>query len=176
MKKHGNPKSRKYYYPLRRENDLNSVDLIPITEEQYRELSRCVDRKRKQEQRAGRCRCPKSYLWKCDADCDNCQYHRNDLLSLDQEMNNDEGNGSCLLDYLADDTCLVETVEKRALFEALELILDGFAEEEQEIIRLFSEGYSERKMAQIMGCSQKTINNKKRLIIARLMEQLKDWK
>ncbi|MGI6545981.1 MAG: hypothetical protein ACOX2M_06035 [Fastidiosipilaceae bacterium] len=176
MKKHGKQKSRKYYYPLRRENDLNSVDLIPITEEQYWELSRCIDRKRKQEQRAGRCRCPKSYFWKCDADCDNCQYHRNDFLSLDQEMNDDEENGSCLLDYLADDTCLVETVERRALFEALELILDGFPEEEQEIIRLLSEGYSERKMAQIMGCSQKTINNKKRLILARLMEQLKDWK
>ena len=97
-------------------------------------------------------------------------------MSLDQEMYDENGNGSCLLDYLADDTCLVKTVEKRALFEALELILDGFAEEEQEIIRLFSEGYSERKMAQIMGCSQKTINNNKRLILARLMEQLKDWK
>ena len=175
MKKHDNQKSRKYYYPLRRENDPDSVDLVPVTEEQYRELTRCINRKRKREQRAGRCLCPKQYFWKCDADCDNCQYHKSDLISLDQILNDCAGFGNSLLDYLADDSCLAETVEERALSEALHLLLDNLSEEEQEIIRLFSEDNSEREIANKIGCSQKTVNNRKKAIFSMLLKHLKAW-
>jgi DNA-directed RNA polymerase specialized sigma24 family protein len=175
MKKHDNQKPKKYYYPLRRENDRNSVDLVPVTEEQYEELTKLINRKRKREQRAGRCLCPKQYFWKCDADCDNCQYYKSDWISLDQALNGFAGLGSILLDFLADDSCLAETIEKRALSETLELLLDSFSKEEQEIIRLFSEGHSEREIADKVGCSQKTVNNKKRAIFSMLLENLKDW-
>jgi hypothetical protein len=71
------------YYPLRKPDDPYSVDLIPVSEEIYQELNLSINRIRKQEQRAGRCFCPKHLLWKCAADCDVCPYHKKgEFLSL----------------------------------------------------------------------------------------------
>ena len=45
------PKNQRYF-PLRHPDDPTSVDLIPVTEDQYQKLMRDVYRIRKREQRA----------------------------------------------------------------------------------------------------------------------------
>lgn len=57
---------------------------IPVTKEQHDAFYKEASRIRDKEQNHGRCVCPYRYIWKCDGDCIDCEYHRaGDTLSLD---------------------------------------------------------------------------------------------
>ena len=106
------------YYPLRRPDDPYSVDIIPVSEEIYQELNQSINRIRKQEQRAGRCFCPKHLFWKCAADCDVCPYHKKgEFLSLDVEVADESKDKSMLIDLIADESDLSEELEEKAFKE-----------------------------------------------------------
>ena len=90
MNKKNNDNKR--YFPLRDPENPFKVTLTPITEEQYRSLYPDIWATQKREQYHGRCMCPKYYLWKCDGQCDLCEYHAPDTVSLDEPL--PDGNGT----------------------------------------------------------------------------------
>ena len=67
--------SKKRYYPLRDAENSYKVSLVEITEVQYRALYHEIWATQKREQYHKRCMCTKKYLWKCDGNCDLCEYH-----------------------------------------------------------------------------------------------------
>lgn len=76
--------SKKHYYPLRDAINPYKVTLVEITEAQYRALYPEIWATQKREQHHHRCMCTRKYLWKCDGNCDLCEYHAiGDMLSLD---------------------------------------------------------------------------------------------
>lgn len=95
------------YYPLRDPENTSKVTLVPITEEQYRSLYPEIWRIRNREQNHGCCMCPKCYLWKCDGQCDLCEYHAPNTVSLDDPLPDGEGT---LGDYIFDDSPSIEDV------------------------------------------------------------------
>lgn len=85
--------SKKRYYPLRDTENPYKVSLVEITEAQYRALYPEIWATQKREQYHHRCMCTKKYLWKCDGNCDLCEYHSaGDTLSLD--VPTEDGNAN----------------------------------------------------------------------------------
>lgn len=66
--------SKKRYYPLRDVKNPDKVSLVEITESQYRALYPEIWATQKREQHHHRCMCTRKYLWKCDANCDLCEF------------------------------------------------------------------------------------------------------
>jgi DNA-directed RNA polymerase specialized sigma24 family protein len=164
------------YYPLRRPDDPYSVDLIPVSEEIYQELTRSISRIRKQEQRAGRCFCPKHLFWKCAADCDVCPYHKkSEFLSLDVEVADENKDISTLIDLIADESDLSEELEEKAFKDAVQIAIQSLSSRDREITRLFMDGLSERAIASEINCPRKTVNYRKSVIFKALLEKLSDW-
>lgn len=70
---------------------------ISVTKEQRDVFYKEADRIRHKEQDHGRCMCPYRFIWRCDGDCLDCEYHAaGDITFLDQPLS--DGNGT-LGDY-----------------------------------------------------------------------------
>ena len=62
------------------------------------------------EQDHGRCMCPYRFIWRCDGDCLDCEYHAaGDITSLDQPLS--DGNGT-LGDYMPDRSKSMEEINQ----------------------------------------------------------------
>ena len=120
----------KRYFPLRRPDDSTSVDLIPITKDQYQKLMRDVYLIRKREQRAGRCFCPKKYFFTCDANCDLCHYHRNDTVSLDVPISDDD-ESLLRADTLVSDTDIAAEFEEKEHRQAIHLAISCLSDRDR---------------------------------------------
>jgi DNA-directed RNA polymerase specialized sigma24 family protein len=164
------------YYPLRKPDDPYSVDLIPVSEEIYQELNLSINRIRKQEQRAGRCFCPKHLFWKCAADCDVCPYHKKgEFLSLEVEVADENKDMSTLIDLIADESDLSEKLEEKEFKEAIKAAIQSLSPRDREITRLFMDGLSERAIASKIDCPRKKVNYRKSVIFKTLLEKLSEW-
>ena len=66
----------------------------------------------------GRCMCPYCFIWRCDGDCLDCEYHATgDITSLDQPLS--DGNGT-LCDYMPNRSkSMEEIISDRMLLEQL---------------------------------------------------------
>ena len=153
-------KVKKRFYPLRNPENPSHVDLIPITEEQYRTIYREIWRVCKQEQKAGRCRCTKKYLWKCDSQCDLCEFHHPDTISINEPLPDGEGD---MGDYIQDDkTPFDEVFEDRQLLDQLYDRLRELDPDAETIIRLLEDnpdGISDRAIARALERPQKTYSD-----------------
>lgn len=70
-----------------------------------------------------------------------------------------------------------EDAEAHLLYEAFEEVLNDFSERNKLIMSLlFIEELTEREVADIVGCSQKTVNNTKKKLLPIIQEALIDWK
>lgn len=127
--------SKKYYYPLRDAENPKKVSLIEITEEQYRALYPEIWATQSRERNHGRCVCPKKYNWKCDANCDLCEYRAmGDKVYLDEpapDGNTDWYNAipdtESVVDEIVDDRILLaKLIEKfRELDPDADLIIES---------------------------------------------------
>lgn len=148
------------YYPLRDSENSTHVHLIPITEEQYRVLYPEIWRIRKREQIAGRCKCPRTYLWKCDGQCDLCEYHHPDTVSIDEPLPDGEGD---MYDCIPDDKePFTEVFEDRQLLDQLFDRLRELDSDAETIIRLWKDNLgdiSDRAIARELGRPQKTFSD-----------------
>lgn len=149
--------ANQHFYPKRDPENPSKITLTPITEEQYRSIYPEIWATRKREQYHGRCRCPKYYLWKCDVDCDLCEYHRSDTVSLDEPL--PDGNGT-FGDYIPDSSKpMEEVISDRLLLEQLFARLRELDPEADTIIQMWKdhpEGISDRAIARALGRPQKT--------------------
>lgn len=80
------------FFPVRlNPDDVHDITLQPVSEEEYFALYRPIWCKRKALQKSGQCLCRRKYLWKCDGQCDLCEFRAAvDELSLDLDL---ERNG-----------------------------------------------------------------------------------
>lgn len=150
-------KEKNRYYPLRDPENPHKVTLVPITEAQYRALYPEIWRICKREQNHGCCICPKSYLWKCDGQCDLCEYHMSETVFLDEPLPNGDGS---IKDYISDDSPSIEKlIADHQLLDKLIARLRQLDPEADKIIRLWKdnlEGISDRKVAEALGRPQRT--------------------
>lgn len=129
-----------------------------VTDEEYRDFYKDVDAKRKREQYHHCCVCPKELIWRCDGDCDICQYHRQgDFLSLDYA--NEEGMS--LVDNIPDDMELEQIVADSTLLEELFEKLKALDPDGEKIAKLWisNPDISDRKIAEQLGRKQRTFAN-----------------
>lgn len=81
---------------------------VPVTKEQHNSFYKEADRIRHKEQDHGRCMCPYRFVWSCDGECLDCEYHAaGDITSLDQPLS--DGSGT-LGDYISDRSKPMEEV------------------------------------------------------------------
>lgn len=149
--------SKKRYYPLRDAENPYKVSLVEITEAQYRALYPGIWATQKREQYHHRCMCPRKYIWKCDGNCDLCEYHAaGDMLSLD--VPTEDGNAN-MYDVIPDTTPTVEDVISDALLiEQLFVKLHELTPNADSIIECWKKDYkiSDRAIAERLGIKQRT--------------------
>ena len=154
MSKEAN-QSKKRYFPLRDAINPYKVTLVEITETQYRALYPEIWATQKREQHHHRCMCTRKYLWKCDGNCDLCEYHAaGDMLSLD--VPTEDGNAN-MYDIIPDSAPTMEDVLSDAML--LEQLIARFREldpDADRIIELLMDELSDRKIAEKLGRKQRT--------------------
>ena len=147
--------SKKRYFPLRDAINPYKVTLVEITETQYRALYPEIWATQKREQHHHRCMCTRKYLWKCDGNCDLCEYHAaGDMLSLD--VPTEDGNAN-MYDIIPDSAPTMEDVLSDAML--LEQLIARFREldpDADRIIELLMDELSDRKIAEKLGRKQRT--------------------
>ena len=128
---------------------------IPVTKEQHDAFYKEASRIRDKEQNHGRCVCPYRYIWKCDGDCIDCEYHRaGDTLSLDVPT---EDGSNDLYNTVSDTAPTMEDViADRILLEHLFAKLRELDPDADLIIELLGNGLSDRKIAEALGRKQRT--------------------
>ena len=128
---------------------------ISVTKEQHNSFYKEADRIRQKEQDHGRCMCPYRFIWKCDGDCLDCEYHAaGDISSLDQPLS--DGNGT-LGDYIPDRSKPMEKViADRMLLEQLIARFRELDPDADRIIELLGDELSDRKIAEQLGRKQRT--------------------
>ena len=148
--------AKKRYFPLRDPENPFKVTLTPITEVQYRSLYPDIWATQKREQYHGRCMCTKRYLWKCDGQCDLCEYHAPDTASLDEPLPDDNGT---LVDYIparnkpTDEVIADRDLLKRCIARFRELDPDA---DRITKMRFNNPKISDRKIAEALGRPQRT--------------------
>lgn len=133
--------------------DSPKVSKIPRYTSFYME----ADRIRHKEQDHGRCMCPYRFIWRCDGDCLDCEYHvAGDITSLDQPLS--DGNGT-LGDYMPDRSkSMEEIISDRMLLEQLFARLRELDPDADTIIQCWLDDYkiSDRAIAEKLGRKQRT--------------------
>lgn len=113
--------SKQFYLPMRDANHPHKVTLIPVSEEVYTNITPETNRIRSRRQYHGQCCCPKQYLWKCDGDCDVCEYRAaGDNLSLDYET---EMHGDTFADTSDTEEIVTDQILMRQLLERLKELM-----------------------------------------------------
>lgn len=130
---------------------------IPVTKEQHDAFYKEASRIRDKEQNHGRCVCPYRFIWKCDGDCIDCEYHRaGDTLSLDAPT---EDGSNDLYNMVSDAAPTMEDViADRILIEQLFARLRELDPDADIIIQFWLNDYkiSDRKIAEQLGRKQRT--------------------
>lgn len=130
---------------------------VPVTKEQHNSFYKEADRIRHKEQDHGRYMCPYRFIWRCDGDCLDCEYHATgDITSLDQPLS--DGNGT-LCDYMPNRSkSMEEIISDRMLLEQLFARLRELDPDADIIIQCWLDDYkiSDRAIAEKLGRPQRT--------------------
>jgi RNA polymerase sigma factor (sigma-70 family) len=176
--KQGQPKNKDFYdgaWHLTIEGQV-----VEVTEEVYRAYMQPLWAERKRKEREARCIISdgKGGTKRCTRSCREC-----DLERAKKGLSPIERNGSVLsldkrqadgVDF-PDSVNVYELVEDKMRLEELLDALEELSPENRRIAELISIGKTEREIAECIGRSQKTVNNRKPRIFAQLREALKDW-
>ena len=152
--------------------DLEFQGRIWVTKEMFHEYMRDEWAEWKRKERSSRCQVPngKGGVKRCDKDCKECPYFRNGKsISIDDlyekyEMELADKSASII-------ETMVEEERNKALWDAIAK-LDPT---DQKIMKLFSEGFSERDIADALGMPRTTISYRKKISFDILREKLKDY-
>lgn len=154
MKKQGKQRSNrnyKVYIPRLKQ-------WVDVTKEQYYGYYRDIWATRDRAQNHGQCQCPKSKTWTCDGDCLVCPYHSaGDVHSLDYTIENENGDGTTMLDKLGDTVPSIdEVVTDKLVLEQLFGRLAEIMPEAKRIGELRLSGLTDTEIAGIIGISRTT--------------------
>lgn len=114
-------------------------------------------------------RCLKADGTRCKDNCKECAYTRSGLpLTLNQLL--EDGL------QIAGDCNIEKHVEHRELMTALHKAIDDLEEMDQEIVTMWANGFSEREIARRIGMSQRGVGYRRKKLIKKLAEALKDFR
>lgn len=163
---------------------LTSVYFVEITDEQlYRELMRPIWREEKVLERSKKCAVSNEHgkLIRCDGNC-TTRPHVKSGTPLSIDAMEETGGFRSTQDGVhrqQDSATYTESTEDivmdAMLLEALWHHIGELSEENQTIIMMFSEGASEREIAEAVGMSQKGVNKRKKAILEVLKNNLQDF-
>lgn len=195
---------KKYQYPVEMDKDYarqvgidpseltfamldgkwTSVYLVEVEDEQlYHELMRPIWKEEKALQRSKRCMISNEcgQLVRCEGNCSVCPRERSGA-PISFEAMEETGGFRNINDGVHRQTdsatyteSTAEIVEDAMMLEALWSHIGELSEENQIILTMFSEGASEREIAEAVGLSQKGVNKRKKALFEFLRENLKDF-
>ncbi len=136
----------------------------------YDEYMRSVWREEKALEREDRCMVSngKGKIVRCTGNCASCE-HRNENSMLSIETAEEENGGLNIEDENARPDATVEDAE---LLKALWERVGELCAEDQTIIKMFGEGFTESKIADAVGMSQPAVNYRKKKILKELKKNL----
>ena len=141
---------------------------ITLIEVETTEIQKEIDRIRKKAQYHGECACPKRFIWKCDGNCDCCEYCvRKQSLSLDLEI---ENHG----DHIADTADTEVIVADKLIFTELLRRLAVLMPEAIEVGKLKLEGESERSSIEQLGMTRSTYRSRLEKVRKQIYEEFGD--
>ena len=155
----------------------STKEWVFVSEDFHKQYFRDVDTYRRNEQRHGRCSCPRNKWWLCDMDCLNCEFYcGSGQLSLDAEMATKNGDHVTLADTAVVDTATPESIiADQVLLDALWQELDALDPEGRHICELLSH-LSEREAAKTMGLKRSTFKRHWAKVKALLAKKLSDFR
>jgi DNA-directed RNA polymerase specialized sigma24 family protein len=174
----GQPNNKDFYNGAWHLTIDNQV--IEVTEEVYRAYKQPLWAERKRQEREKRCIVSngKGGTKRCTRNCRECDMERakKGLPPIDRtgsvlSMDKFSADGFDIPESISVD----ELVADKLLLEELYKALEELDPENRLIAELFSMGKTEREIAESIGRSQKTINNRKPKIFTQLLESLKNW-
>lgn len=130
---------------------------VPCTQEQYKAYYQDLDAFRHKEKYHGRCVCPQTKWYRCNADCYNCRYHcAGDIVSLDAPISGEGNEETTWADMLEDDSA--PFTEAVACTDEIRQILARIKELLPEAIEygmLRQQAYAKEACARLMGHSRR---------------------
>ena len=154
-----------------------SKSQVDVNKEFYTNYYRDINTYRKRQQEHGRCVCPASKRYLCDMDCLTCPYAKaGDQLSLDNTVNDSDGNEKSWLDDMPDEsTAIAEVLEDAELLHALYTKLNELDPEDRLICQPIMQGKSERDCGNEMRLSRNTFVYRRDKLFQKLRSELKDY-
>ena len=145
---------------------------IYVTEEVYRAYKQPLWAEHKRKERESRCQVSngRGGVKRCEEDCSQCSYSKTgstlsrDRLYEDYEYKIADSSESPL------DTLIKEEFKQKTKEAIAEL-----GPVDQQIIRSFMNGISEREIAKEIGISQKAVNKRKNKLLKELNKKLKEY-
>lgn len=150
-------------------------ELIPVSEEVYKEYYRPIWRTHYHASKHGQCGCTD---WRrCEGDCGLCRYRTaGDALSLDAEYEGEEGSKLTLLDTIEDSAPnIVDIIADKLMLQELIKVLEELDPDSRCICELIRQGKTEREIAAEFGVRQSTLNYRKNKLMDKLRKRLKDF-
>lgn len=122
-----------------------------VSMERYYEHYRPIWSFLKSMQRAGKCACPKDKVFVCDMSCCACPFSTQEILSLDAEINDQDGiTLGEIIPY--EKGCDFESEHRsNMLLNELNKALNELSPYDRRICELVMQGYSGNKIAAIIG-------------------------
>lgn len=152
--------------------DLAFKGRIYVSKEMFHEYMRPEWADWKRNERSSRCQVPNGHggVKRCDQDCKQCPYFRNGkTISIDELYEKYEME-------LADDSqSIIDTMVEEERNNALWNAVATLEPTDQKIMKLFSEGFSERDMSDLLHLPRTTISYRKNKCFEILRELLKDY-
>lgn len=142
------------------------------SKEVYDEYMRSVWREEKTLEREDRCMVSngKGKIVRCTGNCASCEHrNENSMLSIETA---EENGGLNIEDKNARPDAIIEDAE---LLKALWERIDELCDEDQTILKMFSNGASEREISAAVNLSQKGVNKRKKALFELLKNYLKDF-
>lgn len=150
------------FVTMRNPDNYSQVTLIKV---ETTEFQKEADRIRKKAQYREECACPKKYIWKCDGDCDNCEFCIRKLpLSLELEI---ENHGDCF----SDGTDIEKIITDKLFFSELLARLSVLMPEAIEVGKLMLAGESERSSIEKLGMSRSTCRSRLNKVKQQLFDE-----
>ena len=146
---------------------------IYVTEEVYRSYKQPIWAEKKRKERERRCQVSngKGGLKRCEDDCSMCPYFKSGSnLSLDRLYEDYEYEVADKSDSIIDSH--IEEEFNQKMMEAV----NELGPIDQQIIRSFMDGVSEREIARDTGLSQKAVNKRKKKLFNELREKLEKYR
>lgn len=162
----------KHFYLEIKDSLTDTIEIVPVSEEIYREFVRPKWRESKQRKRSHHCRLQNGK--RCYGECSSCKYAPTESFSyekiLEEGIPKEELSKGVILPHTDGD--VADQIVHDSLIANLLVLLDGLTGDEHIIIEDYLEKVAESETAKKIGCCQKTVNNKKQKILKMMRETL----